>query len=316
MISNVFPLANPLGWFRSKGYAQGVFWIILVSVISNGNDIVMRLLGTRLPSMEIAFFRFFFATLTLLPLMLLQGTDAFKTSRPFLHFLRGILGFGAVASWCYGVGKAPLAIASTMALTVSLFVLPMAMLVLKEKVGWQRVMATIAGFCGILVIVYPDFINLKTSASSNPLNLGTLFLLGASLLFAVSDILNKFMVSKESQLTLLFYFAFVTSLAGLWPALRVWISPTVMELGLLIVLGLGGNLILYCLLKAFAAIDVSALAPYRYVELILATGFGFLIFGEIPSFYALIGASIIVPSTFAIAYYETHKKKRENLKRS
>jgi S-adenosylmethionine uptake transporter len=64
------------------------------------------------------------------------------------------------------------------------------------------------------------------------------------------------------------------------------------------------------LLRAFAATDVSALAPFRYVEMIFAGFFGFLIFHELPTFWTLVGAAIIVPSTFAIAYYETHSMRQ------
>lgn len=302
---------SPFKWLNSKGYAQGVFWIILVSLISNSNDIVMRFLGTRLPSMEIAFFRFFFATLILLPIMAYKGIGSFKTSRPLLHIARGILGFGAIACWCYGVTKVPLAIVSTIALTVPLFVLPMAIIFLRENVGWQRVIATFTGFVGILIIVYPD-INLNEISSVNLSSFGILYLLSAAILFALSDILNKAMVSKESQLTLLFYFALVTTISGAIPAYNVWVQPNLPELGLLLALGMGGILILYCLLKAFSAIDVSALAPYRYVELISATCFGYLLFGEIPTGHALGGAVLIVASTFIIAYYETHKEKKKN----
>ena len=301
---------SPWGWFHSKGYAQGVFWIICVSLISNGNDILMRLLGERLPSMEIAFFRFSLAAFMLFPIMLYKGLTSFKTSRPVLHILRGILGFGAVAYWCYGVGKAPLAVVSTIALTVPLFVLPMASIFLREKVGWQRTLATLTGFGGILFILYPDISQLDR-VSTDILGSGVLALIAASILFAVSDILNKFMVAKESQLTLLFYFALVTSMAGVWPAYKVWVTPIGHEVGLLFALAMGGNLILYCLLKAFSAVDVSALAPYRYVELIFASLFGFLLFKEIPGFYGFMGAAIIVPSTFAIAYYETRKSKKK-----
>ena len=48
-------------WFSQKGYPQGVFWILLVSLISNMNDILMRLTGPTLPGIEIIFFRYFFA---------------------------------------------------------------------------------------------------------------------------------------------------------------------------------------------------------------------------------------------------------------
>ncbi|MCP4924073.1 MAG: DMT family transporter [bacterium] len=299
-------MANPIKWFNAKGYAQGVFWIIMVSLISNMNDIIMRLTGDRLPSMEIAFFRFFFGVITLLPLMLSKGPQAFKTSRPLMHGIRAILGFCAVALWCYGVGEAPLVVVSTIALTVPLFVLPMASLVLKENVGWQRTVATLAGFGGILVVVT----GASEGFSLDALQIGALGLVAAAILFAVSDIFNKIMLKTETSLTLLFYFAVGTTIAGIIPAYLVWVTPTISELLYLFVLGAGGNLILYCLLKAFSATEVSALAPYRYVELGFAMAFGFLLFGEIPGLNHWIGIAIIVPCTLAIAYYEIYQRKK------
>ncbi|MBN9343754.1 MAG: hypothetical protein BGO76_01320 [Caedibacter sp. 38-128] len=298
-------------WFARKGYLQGVFWIVLVCLISNLNDILMRLAGTRLPSMQISFFRFFFAFLTLIPFMIVRGKEAFMTAQPGFHLLRAILGFGAVAFWCTGVGKAPLAVVSTIALTVPIFVLPMAFLLLKENVGWQRTTATLAGFAGILVIIKGTAGEEALLSSLYHLDNGSVFLIAAAILFALSDILNKKMVHQESPLTMLFYFAAGTSLLGAIPAAMVWETPTLTELLYLFCLGAGGNLILYFLLKAFAATDVSALAPYRYVELIFATFFGYILFHEIPTEMTLLGAAIIVPSTFAIAYYETRQQAKK-----
>jgi len=107
---------------------------------------------------------------------------------------------------------------------------------------------------------------------------------------------------------MLFYFAFGTMTIGLIPALYVWQTPQAIELFWLLCLGAGANLILFCLLKAFSATDISALQPYRYVEIFFATGFGFILFGEIPTILILVGAAIIVPSTFTIAIYETRNR--------
>ncbi len=298
-------------WFNQTGYLQGVFWIILVSLISSSNDVLMRFTGTRLPAMEITFFRAFFALISLLPLVLSQGKSVFITTRPKLHCLRGILGFGAIAFWCAGVNIVPLAVVSTLAFTIPLFVLPMAIVFLGEHVGWQRATATLFGFLGIAIIVNGMSQTQNALNSILALDRGTLFLISATLLFALSDILNKKMVSKESNLTMLFYFAVGTSLCGAVPAFMVWQTPTLLELFYLFLLGAGGNLILFCLLKAFAATDVSALAPYRYVELIFACFFGLVLFGEIPSSTTLIGAAVIIPSTFAIAYYETRQQRQK-----
>lgn len=306
MLSNSYH--NYQQWLQGKGYLQGVFWIVLVSIISNTNDICMRLLGERLPATQVVFCRFSFAACMMFAIMLHLGKQTFATARPMLHLVRALVGFLAVTLWCHGVTLAPLAIAATMALTVPIFVLILAYWFLHEVIGWQRLLATLLGFLGILIIALPGQYNLGLQN----LNYAAMALVGSALLFAVSDILNKAMVKHEGMHAMLFYFALGTSLAGSIPAWYSWISPTAMEWCMLGLLGIGGNAILFCLLKAFSAADISALAPYRYLELIFATAFGYLLFNEIPKVNTFVGASIIVFATLAISYYEINKLKNTN----
>ncbi len=309
MLSVYKTITERLVWFNQKGYLQGVFWITLVSLVSNTNDIFMRLLGERIHPAEIVFFRFFFAALIMFPILLHYGKSTFATARPILHIIRALMGFAAVSLWCFGVTMAPLAIVSTIALTVPIFVLPLAYFILKENVGWQRTIATLVGFIGIIVIAWPN--DGIENLWQNQISIGVMILILSAILFALSDILNKFMIAYEGMLAMLFYFALGTSIAGLAPAIYVWLMPTLYEFMLLFCLGFGGNMILYCLLKAFKAADVSALAPYRYLELIFAAGFGYLIWHEIPGVNSLLGAAIIIPATLSIAYAETKKIKKD-----
>ena len=76
------------------------------------------------------------------------------------------------------------------------------------------------------------------------------------------------------------------------------------ELVLLFILGMGGNLILFFILKAFTHADATALSPYRYLELLSSTIIAYITFGEVPSKSTIYGALIIVPSTFFIIYSE------------
>jgi S-adenosylmethionine uptake transporter len=293
-------------WFSLKGYFQGVFWISLVSVVSISNDIIIRLLGDHLPSIEIAFFRFLFSALTILPVLIFKMNVVLHTSYPFFHFFRSFLGFAAIALWCYGVGNNPLAIVSAIALTVPLFVLPMSYFFLNESVNLQRVSATCIGFIGVLLIVFSK--NNVKIFFSDIISIEALELVFAAIFFAISDIFNKILLKTESFFTLLFYFAIGTTCISLFPVYVVWVFPTMLEACYLIILGLGSNLILFCLLKAFVSVEVSALSPYRYLELVFAASVGFFLFSEIPSLNACIGILLIIPSTFAITYYEVNRR--------
>lgn len=267
------------------------------------NDILAKCVGSRLPGIEVAFFRFFFSTLVLLPFMLVRGKDAFVTHYPGVQFIRSLLLVLAVAPWCYGVAALPLTLATTLAFTVPIFVLPLAKIFLKEHVGWQRWFATLFGFTGIVVALHP------TGDAFNPM---ALMLVGSTIMFASLDIINKkLLIEDESLLCMLFYSALGTAILGFIPALLTWQTPTLGELFFLLLLGCGGSLILFCLLKAFAAAEVSALAPFKYFELVLSAIFGLIIFQEFPTASTLLGAAIIVPSTLYIAFYETRQQQKK-----
>lgn len=297
-------------WFLRHGYLQGVFWITLVALTSNLNDILMRLTG-RLPAEEITFFRYFFATVSLIPFIFIEGIKAFKTERLFLHLIRAAMLFGAIFCWSKAVSMVPLAVVSTVALTVPIFVLPMAKIFLNEHIGVPRTLATLTGFGGIFIVIYGTSQHDDFLSALLAFNNGTFYLIIAAVLFAASDIVNKKFVSRESNLSMLFYIALFTAIIGFYPAVQSWITPSVQEFIFLGVLGIGGNLILFFLLKAFSATDVSALAPYRYTELIFAGLFGYILFREIPSQWTLMGSMVIVAATASITYYELVYRKED-----
>jgi len=289
-------------WFNSKGYLQGIFWMTVVCVISNSNDILIKHVGLRLSGAEVAFFRFFFSTLVLLPFMAAQGKASFITRYPGAQCVRALLLMLAMAPWCYGVAALPLTLATTLSFTVPFFVLPLAKIFLKEHVGWQRWFATLFGFLGIVVALHP------TGDSFNPMALALVI---SAIMFATLDIINKKLLTEdETLLSMLFYSALGTAILGFVPALLTWETPTLQELFFLFLLGGGGSLILFCLLKAYAATEVSALQPFKYAELILSGIFGFVIFQEFPTISTILGALIIIPSTLYITIYETHQQRK------
>ena len=288
-------------WFLEKGYLQGAFWAIMICVVSVTNDVFMRLLGQRLPVIEIIFFRFLFSMVTIVPLMMSQGLTLFKTQRPGLHFLRAILGVCAIGACCYSVTVMPLSENTTIMFSQPLFFLPLAVLFLNEKIRISRWVATLIGFIGLILIIQPGTQAFQMVAFVPML---------AALFFALLDILAKKMVSTENTYNMLFYFAFGTTVCAFVPALFMWITPTPLEFLYLVLLGLGANLIQVCLIRAFSATDASGLMPFRYVEFIFSSVVGFLLFAEIPSGRLFLGAPLIIAGALFITYYESRKEKK------
>ena len=203
-------ICNPLQWVNGRGYLQGVFWAILTAFVSVSNDLITKFIGTRLDGLEVSFFRFFFSMVTVLPFMLRQGTGAFKTTSPKLHWWRAIFGVAAIALYIYAIIKLPLAKVIVFSFTQPIFFMPLAILFLGERVTANRWIAAIFGFLGILIMVNPG---------DNAFNFLVFIPMGAAFLFATLDLLAKKMVSNETTTTLLFYFALGTPLLGPLPLL-------------------------------------------------------------------------------------------------
>lgn len=299
--AQIVSLIPGLSWFFRRGYVQGAFWAVMICLVSVTNDALMRFMGERLHPLQIIFFRFFFSMMVVLPLMVPHGLSLFKTSRPMHHVWRAIFGAGAVGACCYAVNNMPLSENTTIMFVQPFFVLPLAALVLRERVDSGRFLATLIGFLGLLVIIQPGTDTFQAVA---------FFPIIAAILFALLDILAKIMVSKEHTLTMLFYFGLGTTGILIFFMPFVWVMPTLTEVFFLMLLGIGANMIQVCIFRAFSATDASGLMPFRYTELLFSAGVGFLLFGEIPMPWIIGGGSLIIASNFYITYREMNKEKK------
>lgn len=286
----------------NKKFYLGVIWFVLSLVISVSNDVITKYIGIRLHSVEVAFLRFLFSTLTLIPFIIYHGKESIKSELPLVHLARGTLLFLGISAWTYGLSVAQVTTATVVSFSIPLFVLILAIFFLQEKITWQKWLATAVGFVGILVTIDINNSNFQIS---------NLIFIVAAVMFATIDILNKKFVLKETMLGMLFYSAIVTTLLALPGALYYWQQPSLEELVLFFILGAGANLILYCLLKAFALADATSLSPFRYLELIISSIFAYVIFEELPHNNTFIGAVIIIPATLFVLYSEKRQKTDE-----
>ena len=278
---------------KKKNYTKGIFWFFLSLGISCLNDAITKYLGCAIGIWQLSFFRFLGGTITLLPIMVYKGRQTFTTTRIYLHIIRGLFLLLAMGLWTYGATVAPITTVTIMSFTVPIFVLILARIFLKEKVPFSVWIATLLVLVGIIGVLKP------TIWSYHYASLGLIIAGGG---FGILDILNKKYVNKEPIYCMLFYPSLVATLLIWLPALYTWQPITLQQLGWLGILGVGGNVILYCLLKAFSKVAATTLAPLKYLELPLSASVGHICFKEIPSAQSCLGAAIIIPATLFIIY--------------
>lgn len=276
-------------WLLEKGTRQGIFWGLMIYLVCPLNDVLMKILGDRLHFVEISFFRFLFSSLTVAIPIIFANKNLVKTNMHGMHIVRGALGAVAIALCCLSVNVMPLAENTTILFSEALFMLPMAIIILREKVSLRSWLATGIGFVGLIIMFRPSLDNF---------NILAIFPTIAAFLFAVMSVMIKIMVDKkENNLTMLFYFAIYTTFISAIFVPFFWLTPTLKEICLLVILGIGANLIQLCLFLAYRATTASTISPIRYAELPFAVLFGFAIFGQIPDTIAIIGAALIIIGT-------------------
>ena len=155
-------------------FVAGIMWFFAHQLIGVGNDVIMKYTGSTLGVAQVVFLRFFFATITMLPVMLASGKDSFKTDRIPLHIARSVLLAAGIALYCQGLAIAPIAVVTTLNFTIPLFTLVMARIFLKETVDATRWIGTLVGFAGVMVVVQPG------GAAFNPMWLCVLVSAGFS----------------------------------------------------------------------------------------------------------------------------------------
>jgi S-adenosylmethionine uptake transporter len=303
---------NKTYWINERGHAQGAFWAICACFFSNMCDISVKCLGDSLPSLQITFCGLFLGFLILLPILSFKGRECFAIKDKKLHLYRIIIGFAAISCWIYGARQTSLVSVTAISFVCPLLIFPLAYLFLGEKSDWKRVVLLIIGFIGVIIIAIFEKGEIQKSSPITFFHPGVLYLFISVLLFATSNILNKKMVVSENIHSLLFYFYLGTALISVIPALLVWKAIPHQDITHLLTLGAGGVSVLYCALKAANATELSSTAQYKYIELIISSIAGYVLFGEVIKTSTAIGASLIIISSFLIAFYEISKEKNKH----
>ncbi len=282
-------------WQGLSNNVRGALWLILACVFIATMGALVKTLGAHLNSFELAFFRAAFGLLSILPFAVRAGWGVLRTHRLPLHLARGTAGSIAMMCMFFALTHLTLADATAITFTTPLFLTVLAALVLHETVRRRRWTATAVGFLGVLIMLRPGDGVLEAAA--------LVALLGA-LCIAVVRLLIKQLSQTEAPLTMIVYLGLIGTVVSAVPAILVWRTPTLPELGLLLLLGAVSNLSQVCMIRGYRIGEASALAPFEYARLPLAALYGYLLFAELPDLYTLLGASIIVASTFYIARRE------------
>ena len=259
------------------------------------------------PVGQVLFFRGFCG---IIPILFLIPKDRFldfyKTTRPVLHFKRCLSGLIALVAIFIALRNLPLATVVSITFAAPIFTTIFSIFLLKEKVGLYRWLAVLVGFVGIIVITEPGF---------SSLNLYYIYPIIFCLGLSYVAIAIRKLSTTEPVWLISFFFSFSIAILGLLSLFQGWVMPNFLDLFLLSMVGILGGLANLWLSQSYKYSEVSLVTPLKYLALVFAIIFGYFIWSEVPTMKTLMGALLVILSSFIIFRREMTLKNRLSVSR-
>jgi drug/metabolite transporter (DMT)-like permease len=275
---------------------RGIALILASTVFLGASDVTAKYLSTSLPSIEIAWIRFLVFALIMVPAMV-PGSPLFAlhTPRRGLQLMRGVALLSSSLLFISGLRFLPIAEASATGFVSPLFVTALSIILLSERVGLRRWLATVVGLIGVLIILRPG------TSAFHP---AAFFPLVSALAWACMLIMTRMMSGRERAATTMAWSSItgVCILSALVPL--VWVTPSWHDILFGVFIGVASTAGQWIVVLAFRYADASVLAPFSYTQLLWVSILGFLVFGELPDIWTVTGAVFIVASGLYTAHRE------------
>jgi drug/metabolite transporter (DMT)-like permease len=198
----------------------------------------------------------------------------------------------------YAFQKMPLADANALSFTRTLWLVPLAAFVIRERIGPLRIGAAVVGFLGVLIMIRPG------AGGHFAVGLPALAMLASSFLFAFTVTGMKVLTRDHSVTVLLVWSAVLGFVLAIPGALFAWRWPTPGDLALLCAMGVIATVNQACYIKGMQLGDAAAMAPIDYTRLVFSAAAGFFLFQEVPGVWTALGAGVVVLSTLFITWRE------------
>ena len=276
---------------------KGLLWASAAGLVFSILNSLMRSLTLQLDPFQAQFLRYFFGLVVLAPLMLRHGLAAYWPQTVRGQLTRGAIHTAALFLWFLALPKIPLADTTAIGFTAPIFVMLGAHFVFKEAMRWERWVAALLGFAGVLIVVAP-----KLQGGGG---VYSVVMLGSAPLFAASFLLTKALTRYETTGVILVWQAISVTLFSIPLAVLHWKAPTTMQWLSFLLCGLMGSIGHYCLTRSMRVADISATQSAKFLDLLWAALLGWIVFGDIPSRSTLIGGIVICASTIWIARRES-----------
>jgi drug/metabolite transporter (DMT)-like permease len=278
-----------------------LFVVIAMSMITT-NDAIVKHITQVFNVGQIMFLRGALICIIFACVMRLRSQPVFN--RRSLHrwnLLRALFELCATLAFMTGLSLLPIAVASTLGFASPIFLALLAATILKENVSLDRWIVILVGFGGVMLITNPF---------SETASWAVIFPIICAFFVALRDIAIRYVPAEIPSSQVAFTNAWIVMLGGgIYSIYQGWGEADLQWY--LWFIGLGGAL--YCgylfLIIGSRLGELSFIGPFKYVSILIAITYGYLIWGDQPTLAMLAGASIIVISGIILVSTEKRRNR-------
>jgi S-adenosylmethionine uptake transporter len=271
--------------------------MVITTACFVAGDTCIKLIGTSLPLGQVICL---IGLVSSLFILMVCGQQGILKHLPLI-FTRSVLLrslFDAMGSFMFvsALMHMPLANISSVMQSVPLVVVAVGVIFLGEKAGLSRIVAVIAGFLGVLLIVKP---------MPQTITIYEFLAVGAVIVVALRDLVTKRIPAHVPLLVIALANAifisssgFVVGLAQGFKTVEPW------QWSLLLGAGLFVTLSYFFIVATVRLGELSATAPFRYSEVVFAIIAGILVFGDYPDAISYLGMALVIGAGLFAAHRE------------
>ncbi|MFI4998952.1 MAG: DMT family transporter [Reyranellales bacterium] len=289
-------------WRALPPNLRGILWVASSGVLFALLNVFTLIPAHHLNSYVLAFLRYSFGSLFLVPIFFRLGAyRALHTRRLPLHLFRGAIHTSGMMLWFVGLPLTTLASITALGFTGPIFVTIGAALFLSEDVRLRRWIAILVGFGGAMIIIRPGV---------GDIGVGALCILASTPIFSASNLISKALARTDSANTIVIWQHVVIVICAAPFAIWFWQMPEWTDVLWFLAAGLCGTLGHLCQQSGYQLADITLLQPIGFLSLLWNTLLGFFLFSQQPDIWTFVGAAVIFASALYISHREAVRRAR------
>lgn len=252
-------------------------------------DTFSKSLTARHAPVVVMFMQYGLSALMMLPVALSQGAAGFRIIGPRLLVLRAAIGVVVSFLIVTSLSLLPFTVAAALLQLETLFFIPLAIVLLKERADWRRWFAVGLGLAGAFLILRPG---------TETFQIAGLVALAGAVALALKNVVLKQVAMSEATVPALFWMYVLMAGIAAIPAWFAWSGMSLGDFGLFLISAALVNISNYSMLRAFSMADAVQLTPALHTALPVAVLIGIVVFGEWPTPFIWAGIALIFLATF------------------